>query len=976
MVSLTSWLLCAGLTVGCYKIWTEDVLITENLDEVWSIRGGDVEREVKTWNRYHNDVWEYTLHWTMLLGKGALQGADIMTPQSFAEVEPLYARFFDIRVQTQSGYEFSTLDLCARGSMPDYPGAPEFPCLVISPFHCFSEEAAHLPESYKPLDPFADQFLPPEYFGKPYATRPAYGNMSHSEMKAEASKLRMTGMRGCEWWTQLTTFAPQIWGGDVEWNDDETQITKVPSIKWTFYYDAPPRIKFRMMLTKPEQANEAEIEEALRLHEKAWQSEVETFAASLTDIEILNVGPSLEDDLIEDHNTPRWGLMALGGAMMWLFVAVSLASFRQPLRSRVNLGHTGLGVVGSALPASLGLWLFLGFKLNGPMIAALPFLALGLGVDDMFVLIRYFSELGEDFITSKDYPEILGEVLARGGAGATLTSICNTVAFTCGALLPVQALSEFCIATAIISVMNYFVIMTQFLGVMALEIHRVKKQRAEPSLITYFCHRRVLQQTTAEGTRASSGFSLEERATDAIKNWYGPFLTRMVVKVPVALLACALAALSVASIAVNKDIGFTVWELAPSGSHAQRALQVAFENYQTFHANICFYDLDVPEKQREMLELYDAVTTSHHAMPFDLPPYLTYFSYYVLGKGPQPVPNVANTTYSDMGWTLDSSWTHPLYAPFGTVTANNTKFYEMWEQWTTMPLDDPIQAYYPGGSDFITADLVGTNEYALESGPGSSLKFSFFRFYQTRLTDQETYLDAIKEVRDRFEASPLNKKNAFPWGPTFTYWSIFIELDPILVRTFLIDMGAIFLCTLLLLRSGTAALASTLACTMIVIMVYGGTVIFAKFNFFVATGLLASAGISVEFTSHLIASFTNTDGPLPERLGTAMAQTSPALIQGAVSTFLSMLPLAFNPISFVVKYFFGMFAILVAVGLLTGLLLLPGLLALFAPVSSLFQRGVASAVPGEKAGGPLPSILQQAPNHATKAHASDFHASI
>merc|ERR1712032_442398 len=107
-------------------------------------------------------------------------------------------------------------------------------------------------------------------------------------------------------------------------------------------------------------------------------------------------------------------------------------------------------------------------------------------------------------------------------------------------------------------------------------------------------------------------------------------------------------------------------------------------------------------------------------------------------------------------------------------------------------------------------------------------------------------------------------------------------------------------------------------------MVYGSTILFAKYNFFVATGLLASAGISVEFTSHLIASFTSVDGPLPERLGTAMAMTSPALIQGAVSTFLSMLPLAFNPIAFVVKYFFGMFAVLVAVGLLIGLRLRQG----------------------------------------------------
>jgi len=39
--------------------------------------------------------------------------------------------------------------------------------------------------------------------------------------------------------------------------------------------------------------------------------------------------------------------------------------------------------------------------INTSMIAALPFMAMGLGVSYMFVLVRYFSELDIDFITDK-----------------------------------------------------------------------------------------------------------------------------------------------------------------------------------------------------------------------------------------------------------------------------------------------------------------------------------------------------------------------------------------------------------------------------------------------------------------------------------------------------------------------------------------------------------------------------------------------
>merc|ERR550525_103515 len=144
---------------------------------------------------------------------------------------------------------------------------------------------------------------------------------------------------------------------------------------------------------------------------------------------------------------------------------------------------------------------------------------------------------------------------------------------------------------------------------------------------------------------------------------------------------------------------------------------------------------------------------------------------------------------------------------------------------------------------------------------------------------------------------------------------------------FALDLVVIFFLLLLLLRSFTSALASTLACGMIVIMVCGASTLVTKFNFFVVAGLLASAGISVEFTSHLIVSYNLLDGPLGERLGLAMSHTSPPLLQGAISTFLSMLPLAFHEIKFVMKYFFGTFSVLVAMGLLTGLVLLPALLA-------------------------------------------------
>ena len=102
------------------------------------------------------------------------------------------------------------------------------------------------------------------------------------------------------------------------------------------------------------------------------------------------------------------------------------------------------------------------FFMNTSMIAALPFKAMGLGVNDMFVLVRYFSELGIDYITDKDESTILGELLAQAGPGTTVTSICNFAAFGCGVLLPIPAMADFCLGAAVIAIMNYVAMLTMF----------------------------------------------------------------------------------------------------------------------------------------------------------------------------------------------------------------------------------------------------------------------------------------------------------------------------------------------------------------------------------------------------------------------------------------------------------------------------------------------------------------------------------
>jgi hypothetical protein len=60
-----------------------------------------------------------------------------------------------------------------------------------------------------------------------------------------------------------------------------------------------------------------------------------------------------------------------------------------------------------------------------------------------------------------------------------------------------------------------------------------------------------------------------------------------------------------------------------------------------------------------------------------------------------------------------------------------------------------------------------------------------------------------------------------------------------------------------------------------------------------------------------------------------MKHTFVAIILGSLSTFFSLLPLAFHYMDFIVLYQFAMFVILVVIGLTTGTVFLPAVMATY-----------------------------------------------
>ena len=76
----------------------------------------------------------------------------------------------------------------------------------------------------------------------------------------------------------------------------------------------------------------------------------------------------------------------------------------------------------------------------------LPFILLGIGVDDMFVLVRSLEDVDELF-PQLPLKERFQQMLARGGMSMTVTSLTNVAAFLFGSLTAIPAV-RWCVSRA------------------------------------------------------------------------------------------------------------------------------------------------------------------------------------------------------------------------------------------------------------------------------------------------------------------------------------------------------------------------------------------------------------------------------------------------------------------------------------------------------------------------------------------------
>uniref|UniRef100_A0A8C4FAW6 Patched 1 n=1 Tax=Dicentrarchus labrax TaxID=13489 RepID=A0A8C4FAW6_DICLA len=228
---------------------------------------------------------------------------------------------------------------------------------------------------------------------------------------------------------------------------------------------------------------------------EAWQRRyaeavLESVAANSSQ-KVLSFTTTTLEDILKSFSDISVIRVASGYLLMLAYACLTMLRW-DCAKSQGAVGLAGVLLVTLSVAAGLGLCSLLGISFNAATTQVLPFLALGVGVDDVFLLAHAFSETGQN--KRIPFEDRTGECLKRTGASVALTSISNVTAFFMAALIPIPALRAFSLQAAVVVVFNFAMVLLIFPAILSMDLYRREDRRFDIFCCFYSpCANRVIQ---------------------------------------------------------------------------------------------------------------------------------------------------------------------------------------------------------------------------------------------------------------------------------------------------------------------------------------------------------------------------------------------------------------------------------------------------------------------------------------------------
>ncbi|KAK6170826.1 hypothetical protein SNE40_019126 [Patella caerulea] len=610
---------------------------------------------------------------------------------------------------------------------------------------------------------------------------------------------------------------------------------------------------------------------------KKWETEflefISKMSTNLTDI-AYSASSSLDREL--NSNT--------GQDIFWFSISFTLlityasvvASGGNCVSNRSHLARAGVLGVALAILASFGILSACGLKFVN-IVGVMPFLALGVGVDSMFVIM---SEWTEHHLKATTEDQMEATLKGCGGS-ITIASLTDVTAFFIGASSQFISIRNFCIYTGLALFISYFCHMTFFVGCLALQGRRV---RANRHCLTCRKTEDKASMELAKKNRFSvffcSGKIADKREDDESLFEKLPricltkTILEIVTKAVVIVVFLIYLSLSIWGV-VNLKQGLILSNLISDTSYFNKYESWRSSDFETkFSISFTFENIDYLNEAQvnSMRHFMESVQRDSVVESNSL---LCWYDQY----------DFSNVSQKQFIGNLKTFLTHRPY---------------------------------------ISNDVEFTSD-------GSAVKASRCYVFTVNLPDSTDQGNLMLRMRELADGSELD---VFAYTPPFIFFEQYVVILPNTIQTVGIAVICMLVITIIFMPNPIMVVLVTLNMISILVGIFGFLYFWdLTLSSITMIHLIMSVGFSVDFSVHVCHGFISSDKDNKDDMVRDALKTSVApVINGGLSSLIGICTLAGSQ-SYVFRSFFKIMVLVITFGLTHSMLLLPVILSLIGPTN-------------------------------------------
>jgi len=567
-----------------------------------------------------------------------------------------------------------------------------------------------------------------------------------------------------------------------------------------------------------------------------------------------------------------------------------------PVKSQALLGFGAVVGILMSTSAGYGMAMIIGQPFTN-LALILPFILVGVGLDDAFILTGEFALTNpEDSLYDR-----LMEMILKGGAAISITTLTNVVAFGLGSAATIPAVSWFCVYAALAIMFDFIVQLTYFVALIMFDQKRIEANKYDCCV----CVTRTKEDPVVQEAE-TTGQEEEKKEPDGLSKMLGTymdFILQPKVKVLVLLTFLGMFILGIVGMTYLEE-DFDPTSLLPSDSYVVDFVN-ANDSYNSNNDGIAvgiyFRELDpsLPSNQDAMNKMVQDVVALDQV---DAEPVFYWLR--------------------DMTAWLD-----------GDDVSDETKNAGFNEQVTAfLDIPENTLAY---GQDIVrndNGDVTASRTFVFFNGIG---------------VDSQKGVEALFDQRDVTKDQPLNDGRdvngdwvLFTYAGNYYLWEFFSVIRVNLASTIVLGFGAVALVALISLPDPRMSIL-VVGTVFIVDVELLGMIPAAGLAIDPLTflALTMAIGLVVDYCVHIVHAYLEGEGhSRDEQIKTVMTEIGASILTGACSTLLGVLLLAFSS-SKTFQTFFVMFLGIILLGAGHGFIFIPVVLSLVGPVNEPGSHG-------------------------------------